>query len=623
MPNDVGSQLSGVDREIYEYLNPNNSNSFLLYAGAGSGKTRTLVNVLQEIRFKDLQRFIKSGQRIGVITYTNAACDEIKHRLHYDPIFYVSTIHSFVWDLIKPFNNDIREWIREHLSEQITELNEKIEKARDKAGKTAVKNARRRDAKVLRLTELDTVFEFTYSPTGIKFGKDALNHSEVIAIGANFICDQPLMQKVLINRFPILLVDESQDTNKHLLEAFINTQQLNQGCFTLGLFGDMMQRIYGGGKEDLDTTLPKDWKTPEKIINHRSPRRVISLINHVRSHVDKHRQKPSDDALEGVVRLFILNSDVGDKAAAELEIRRQMAMVSEDEKWNTPENVKCLTLEHAMAAQRGGFSDFFIPLSQVDKLRDAALNGTSREMKFITGQVLPLVTAIMDDSLFEIARILKSFSILLCSDNPDFINDPLSVISSADEAVEEIKQGFLKNQDLSLLEVLRNIHARNLLVIPDKLLIHLEDAKDAEGPQEYTADEHDEIQAWGDALTAKIDNVYRYSEYVSEQLGFATHQGVKGLEFNRVMAILDDKESKGFLFKYEKLFGAEPLSKTDLENEAAGKDSAPSRARRLFYVICSRAKKSLAVVAYSNNPMAVKNTAIESKWFEEDEIVLV
>jgi len=343
----------------------------------------------------------------------------------------------------------------------------------------------------------------------------------------------------------------------------------------------------------------------------------------VRCQVDKHQQKPKDGALEGVIRLFILNSDVEDKAKAELEIRRQMAIVSKDKKWNTPEEVRCLTLEHAMAAQRGGFSDFFIPLSQVEKLRDAALNGTSREVKFITDQILPLLTAIKDDDQFEIARIIKHYSTLLNRDNSDFLKDPFSIISAADRAVEELKKNMLKHTNISLREILRYVHTTNLLEIPEKLLPHLNKETTYEEQLENIVVEIDEFQAWHAALTASIDHAYRYSDYISEKLGFTTHQGVKGLEFNRVMAVLDDKESKGFLFNHEKLFGAEVLSKKDIENEANGKDSAPSRARRLFYVICSRAEKSLAVVAYSQAPEVVKKTAIDSKWFQENEVVLM
>jgi DNA helicase-2/ATP-dependent DNA helicase PcrA len=89
------------------------------------------------------------------------------------------------------------------------------------------------------------------------------------------------------------------------------------------------------------------------------------------------------------------------------------------------------------------------------------------------------------------------------------------------------------------------------------------------------------------------------------------------------MAILDDEEANGFLFKYEKLFGAVELSVKDRANEAEGNDSTQFRTRRLFYVICSRTEKSLAVVAYTQNPQAVRNHAVRSGWFREDEVVLM
>ncbi|MDC5053872.1 ATP-dependent helicase, partial [Acinetobacter baumannii] len=104
---------------------------------------------------------------------------------------------------------------------------------------------------------------------------------------------------------------------------------------------------------------------------------------------------------------------------------------------------------------------------------------------------------------------------------------------------------------------------------------------------------------------------------------FSTHQGVKGLEFDRVMAILDDDEAGGFLFSYNKLLGIKELSERDLENETQGLDSAISRTRRLFYVICSRAKQSLAVVCYTKEPNTLKDKLIEKKWFDQEEIYLI
>lgn len=83
-----------VDIQISECLNPNNPKSFFLFAGAGSGKTRSLVKALTEFKKNHGDNFILNNQKIAIITYTNAAADEIKQRLKFDPIFYVSTIHS-------------------------------------------------------------------------------------------------------------------------------------------------------------------------------------------------------------------------------------------------------------------------------------------------------------------------------------------------------------------------------------------------------------------------------------------------------------------------------------------------------------------------------------------------
>jgi len=54
-----------------------------------------------------------------------------------------------------------------------------------------------------------------------------------------------------VRPLPILLIDESQDTNKALIEALFAVQAAHCSRFLLGLLGDMMQRIYNDGKEGL------------------------------------------------------------------------------------------------------------------------------------------------------------------------------------------------------------------------------------------------------------------------------------------------------------------------------------------------------------------------------------
>ena len=622
-------RLDDVDRQIYDYLNLDNPMSFLLLAGAGAGKTRTLINVLMEIKQNKLDQLIKNGQRVAVITYTNAACDEIKHRLNYDTMFSVSTIHKFVWELIKPFTNDIRNWLSNYLEQKISELENKIDRAKDKNGKTALENKSKLDKSLRRRDSLNEIDQFIYSPTELLTGKGSLNHSEVILIAADLLLEKPLLRKVLINRYPILLIDECQDTNKKLLESLINVQQVNKEEFSLGLIGDQMQSIYGGGKRDIVKTIPPDWKVSEKTINYRSPNRVIELINSIRAEDDEWKQSPTNSSEEGVIRLFVVDSKSANKQKVEAKIRQIMLKETGDDLWVantfidehqvTQEAIKSLTLEHAMAATRGDFADFFLPLLDDDKLRDGALNGSRKEFLFILNVLVPFISAVKEDRNFDITAIIKLGSDYLSDTNLLFVFDPIECIKQAKELVINFKDLVLKG-GTTLLDVLLFLKNNTLLQVPEEFYPYLVAEKvEAEYPEDVEL-AGKESRAWSNALKAGIGQVENYSKYVSGGLGFATHQGVKGLEFERVIAILDDEDSKGFLFKYEKLFGVDPLSTIDLKNEVEGKDTSLARVRRLFYVICSRAKKSLAVVAYTKDPEKLRDRALLT-WFKESEII--
>lgn len=89
------------------------------------------------------------------------------------------------------------------------------------------------------------------------------------------------------------------------------------------------------------------------------------------------------------------------------------------------------------------------------------------------------------------------------------------------------------------------------------------------------------------------------------------------------MVILDDTESRGTSFSYDKLFGTKALSKSDMDNIKIGKETGLDKTKRLFYVACSRAKKSLAVVVYTDTPQSVKQIVIDYKWFKENEIEII
>ena len=114
----------------------------------------------------------------------------------------------------------------------------------------------------------------------------------------------------------------------------------------------------------------------------------------------------------------------------------------------------------------------------------------------------------------------------------------------------------------------------------------------------------------------------RYRRYLAGNSELATHQVVKGSEFTHVMVVMDDEQSGGNQISYDKLFGATELGDRDLENVQAGKETTIDRSLRLLYVTCSRARESLALVLWAENPTeALKFAREKSDWFVAEEIV--
>jgi DNA helicase II / ATP-dependent DNA helicase PcrA len=86
------------------------------------------------------------------------------------------------------------------------------------------------------------------------------------------------------------------------------------------------------------------------------------------------------------------------------------------------------------------------------------------------------------------------------------------------------------------------------------------------------------------------------------------------------MVIMDDEDARGFTFNFDKLFEVTPKSQGDLKKEAEGEETSSDKTRRLFYVTCSRAESSLALVVYTENPSAAKEFFMRKGWFSESEI---
>lgn len=620
-----------ADKTILDCLNLEKPKSFFLYAGAGSGKTRSLVAAIRAVCRKQGRQLSLSGQKIGVITYTNAACDEIKQRLEFDPRVEVSTIHSFAWSLIAGYNSDIRQWLATELLQDVAELEEA--QAKGRAGsKAAADRAHLIESKLRRHSRLNAIVRFVYSPTGDNRSYDALSHAEVIALTSDFLDQKPSLRRLLVTRFPILLIDESQDTSCKLMEALLKTQAAHREVFCLGLFGDMMQRIYADGKDHLAEAIPEDWARPRKRMNHRCPTRVIEFINRIRKEEDGEEQIPRSDAGTGVVHLFIVPQATIDKKAVEATIATKMAEITSDQNWTKEsESIKKLALEHLMSARRFGFEAFFEPLYSVERIRTSFLQGINAGIGLFTREIFPLVTALRASDHFAAAAIVRRNSPLLERKALEAAGDKQAdVLSKAKAACDGLLALLSADEQPSARLVLRYVAETRLFTIPDVLMPFATADKDMiegnferETGEDEMIDLKSEFGGWRQALDAPFDQIEKYDHYVRGISQFDTHQGVKGLEFPRVMVIVSDEESRGFMFAYDKLFGVKEKSQTDLQNEAIGKETTIDRTRRLFYVTCSRTEESLAIVYYAADPARARDAIIAKGWFEPEEIDLV
>jgi DNA helicase-2/ATP-dependent DNA helicase PcrA len=261
----------------------------------------------------------------------------------------------------------------------------------------------------------------------------------------------------------------------------------------------------------------------------------------------------------------------------------------------------------------------------VDKLKTGLLDGTLPGVSLFAKQVLPLFKAAQAKDKFAISRIIREHSPLIRKDILKSSAKSSGEIAKAKDAVNRLLSQWDDDSDPILNDILKEVFRSGIFLIPEVLLpIAKRIDERPETTPETTNDELETdpiIEAWDKALQCKFSKFEKYVRYISDESCFGTHQGIKGRQFKHVMVILDDDEARGFLFSYEKLFGAKEPTPTDLKNENEGKETSIDRTRRLFYVTCSRAKESLAIVAYTKNPKAVKESILEQGWFESSEII--
>lgn len=650
---DPNERDAGVVDEIVGYVTSTPPRSFFLFAGAGSGKTRTLVAVLRKltgigtgnpqgepapevneaaVRFSRELR--ARGQTIRVITYTKNAALVVTGRLGTNDLTQVATIHSFCWDLIAGFDDDIREALLAMNADALQKArdtaagrrNGSTDKDKEKIGELEAKSA-----------DLAATPQFTYSPDRKRHGDGALNHSQVLALASWLLKQKPTLRRILRDQHPVILIDESQDAMKGILDALLEVVVEDPSRLMLGLLGDHRQRIYLDGHADLPSLVPEAWATPKLEMNHRSQRRIVDLINDIwdsdlegRTQSKKAvHQHPREEKSAGLVRIFIGDAS----ASAEDKLRREALCASAMQAatsladWE-PGSLghKVLALEHSLVARRGDFLEAFEALSLLDpdSVRPDANGDVSgpTAVQMLLREVMDLADCIKDGgapSDFAVTEVLHRYGRL--QQLPEDGEARIPMLTAYQRAVEDFVKACLKPA-VTVREVLAPVLQVGLFESDKRLVAAFNDTNPpppTPKPRQPEALENRLARGWHGLFESPWIQLRRFKTYLSGKSHLATHQVVKGSEFDHVMVVMDDEDAAGNLFAYDRLFGA-PLGDSDVKNVAEGKETSIDRTLRLLYVTCSRAKESLALVLWAKDAAQALAYAQKSKWFKPGEV---
>ena len=590
--------------------------SFAMIAGAGSGKTSSLIDALGRIREQEGDFLRKHGQRIACITFTNRAVEVIKTRLGFDDLYLVSTLHGFLWGQISRFHDDIREALYER---RIPTL---IEEAKEKDDGGKSKKAQKARTKVERLTAeraaLVSVEFFEYSDNNFSdYGKGQISHDDVIEIATYLFSKNSTFRRITGLRFPYIFVDEAQDTFEGIVTG-LNLVCAGTGLPMIGYFGDPWQQIYDRSAGGFAP--PDGGEVITKTENFRCSKSVIRLLNTYRGDVEQYAAG-ENKGCEGSVEFRLIQAEEPTeprKRYSEDQIDRALARMDAavaDWGWGGREDIMKLFLARQMIARRLGFADLnrlFTGDYASSRAQDAFEVGEHFLLKPFLSTIYPLITAQNQGDERKIINVLRR-------DSPAFAVDGLNAQKSLKSMIETSNALIAQLQALWNTEmigtILRFCIEKQIIQSSERLCEHLDRAPRSE---EFDEDLHslDKGDWLADSLfKMAAESVGRYADYMVNNTAYSTQHGVKGEEYAKVMVVYDDVEAAWNQYSFNKVLT--PLT--------AGEPTERQRSltQKLAYVSFSRAKEDLRVLLFTSDPEGARAELLDSKLLTPGQISVV
>jgi len=602
-----------TDRDIRQCLD--DKRSFAVIAGAGSGKTTALVTALDYLRAQHANKLRRDGQTIACITYTNRAVDVISSRLGWDELFFVSTLHSFLWNAVGSFTPNIRQALKEHVIPAMIE-----KKQADTGGKSqkALKARQRIEELQEALEALDDVPTFTYSDNVYSnYQTGELGHDDVIAVAAHLIRTNSRLQRILGQRFPYIFIDEAQDTFREVVEA-VNTLCDVDGLPLVGYFGDPAQQIYEERAGDFQG--PEGAELIKKTENYRCSQSVIRFLNSFRE--DLVQVAAGDNRyVQGSVHVHLIGAEVPEgprKRYTEEQVTRALQKFDVEMQrsgWADNQEVKRLFLARQMIARRLGFAELhqlFTGEYASTKAQEDYESGTHYLLTPFVNQLCPLVKSYRAGDMKNVIALLSSSSICF---SPQGKNAEKSLRRMRGHA-RDLLGAYSDMWDKATVGELLMYARKNGLFKASARLQGELDRSRREDEYDKNAHELDKGDWLADAFfnthTQELD---AYVDFVCENTVFSTQHGVKGEEYNDVLAVFDDVEAAWNQYSFTKLL-------------APGVHGDPTegqkrRSYRLAYVSFSRAIENLKIFLFTLTPDDVRREIVVSGLCSEEQITVV
>lgn len=611
-----------------------NGKNFILEGGAGSGKTYSLISLINALieEVPDI--------KIVCITYTNNAVAEILSRIKNGNL-WVSTIHEFIWILIRKYQNEIKDILVELINDDNKKIFKKPKEfSADLIPKEYFKN-------------IYVDYDEYYSVTPNDENRVKISHEHILIVAEKMFEKYKKIADILKDIADCIFVDEYQDTSPLVVDILLKHLNQSSKKNVIGFFGDSMQSIYDNGVGNLNQySFTKIVKTQ----NRRNPRVVIEVANKFRD--DAIEQVPSEDVNapnmeNGTIREGTIKFLYGNEIDDFITIKGKNIFESWD--FYDGKQTKELRLTHKYNAEMAGFKDLYdlynadliIMLirkikEKIDKenlnsdrtLGELALKVKPKFKKLdllkqINGnEIYHSIYSVLEDmpwkETYEKCRVTKES---LMSYKLNGVIGRYEANSYRDrilrrlDILEEIIELYEANKFNDFLRITKfSIHNRNDKICLKQAIDYLvsEDNKTIENVLKFAEvkgllkeDElfSDYILNNGFYLWERIKkitfNQYRKSVlYLKEFSSFCTQHSVKGSEYDNVLLVLESDWNK---YDFNTLFG-----------KGSSNSNVQLRTRKLFYVCITRAKKNLIIYMPTKDSEILKKA---KEFFGEENVL--